>query len=71
MVGDTDEDCHPDMKNRLVSGQRPAGKRGMPKFWAPEREKQMETRRQIPRELLEASKGDTTNTIIDFGDIVL
>ncbi|KAL8775430.1 MAG: hypothetical protein Q9194_003771 [Teloschistes cf. exilis] len=45
MLGGTDEDCHPDMKNRLVSGQRPAGKRGMPKSWAPEREKPMETRR--------------------------
>lgn len=29
--GGTDEGCHLDVKNRLVSGQRPASKRGMPK----------------------------------------
>ncbi|KAL8694630.1 MAG: hypothetical protein Q9218_000725 [Villophora microphyllina] len=66
---DTDEDDHIDVKNRILSGRSAAKKRGMPRFWAPKWEKQMETRRQIPQELLDATKGNNSTTVIDFGDL--
>lgn len=39
------------------------------KSWAPEREKQLEARRQIPQSFMEQTSKTNTQTFIDFGDV--
>lgn len=66
---DKDADDDIEVKGRLVPRRDPDIKRAMPRFWAPDRERRMETRRQIPQSFFQTSQEDNTKTLIDFGDL--
>jgi len=75
-VDTSDDDLDED--SRAAKGSRRAGrrllpsrrhKRALPNYWAPDREKQMQTRRQVPQSLFEDSQEDKTHSLIDFGDL--
>lgn len=71
-VDSTDDDQEGNFQ--AAKGSRRAGRRLLPgsrpePHWAPDREKQMQTRRQVPQSPFEHSQEDKIHSLIDFGDL--